>query len=60
MTRGHFISTTREDIAVSVPRLNNYFGQINIVRNNNGLDYEGQTLIGTAQVYLITVTKCTL
>ena len=41
---------TREDIAVSVPRLNNYFGQVNIVRNNNGLDYEGQALIGTTQV----------
>lgn len=49
MAKGHFISTTRQDMAVSVPRLNNYFGQINIVRNNNGLDYDGQSLIGTTQ-----------
>ena len=53
MTKGHFISLTREDMAVSVPRRNNYFGQINIIRNNNGLDFEGQTLIGTAQVLYI-------
>lgn len=51
MTKGRFSSQTREDLAVSAPRANNYFGQINIITNNNGLDYQGQSLTQANQVY---------
>ena len=50
MTKGHFLSTSREDLAVSVPRLNNYFGQVNIIINEADLELDGQTLQGTTQV----------
>ena len=50
MTKGHFLSISREDLAVSVPRLNNYFGQVNIFINEFGLELDGQTLQGTTQV----------
>lgn len=55
MAKGRFSSTSRQDIAVSVPRANNYFGQVNIITNNNGLDYQGQTLTQKFQVQLYDV-----